>query len=300
MPQSIASASPQHSRSASPSAAPQKQDDGAYVLGVGASGFDRLEVSEEAYGRATPSLVDALRQANPPLWPKGPVSMAVVACGSGSQLESLRQLVGTDGRLFCSDVSQSQLDSAHTHAAKLGLDHVHFDTLDITQRPTAMQYDVVYARFVLVHLQAPEEALAHMWEMVRPGGLLLSEEHNAEGIRAEPPSPAVDRAKNLLLAMGEKRGVNYNLGKSAEDLFAKAHVPVTGMARHNFEYAEGKPKKLFEMSLREGAKQYIGSELISETNMQELLGELDAYTERDDTVMSMGHFVQTWAFKPGD
>lgn len=303
MPQSISpptscSSSPRSSAEARASDGSGPKKDGSYVLGVGASGFDRLEVSEEAYGRATPGLIDVLRASSPPLWPQGAVCMAVLACGSGSQLKSLRGLVGTDGRLFCTDISQQQIDSAHTHAARLGLDHVQFDTLDIMQAPPAAQYDVVYARFVLVHLQAPEKALTHMWQMVRPGGLLLSEEHNAAGINAEPSSSAVDRAKDLLLAMGDKRGVDYNLGQSSQDLFARAHVPVSGMSRTNFSYTEGRPKKLFEMSLREGAQQYIDAGLITKDSMQSLLGELGAYTDRSDTQMYMGDFVQTWAQKP--
>lgn len=286
------------STSPTPSQPSGSAEAGRYVLGVGAEGFDRLEVSEAAYGRATPALVARLKDTQPPVWPEAPVQMAVVACGSGSQLPGLRKLVGTDGRLFCSDVSQAQIDAAHTHAAELGLSNISFDTLDITQGAGDAQYDVVYARFVLVHLQAPDAALKHMWQMVRPGGLLLSEEHNAEGIAAVPADESVDEAKALLMQMGQKRGVHYDLGDSAEVLFASAGVPVTGTARHNFSYNEGKPKKLFEMSLREGAQQYIDAKLISKDHMRALIDGISRYTDRDDTTMFMGDFVQTWARKP--
>lgn len=275
-----------------------KAKDASYVLGVGALGFDRLEVSEEAYGQATPELVDILRQTEPPMWPQGPIEMAVVACGSGSQLPSLSRIVGTDGGLICSDISQAQLDCAQAHAVKLGLDKVSFHTLDITQTPAPKQYDVVYARFVLVHLQEPHTALRHMWQMVRPGGLLLSEEHNAAALTCHPPCPAVDIAKDLLLALGHKRGVHYDLGRSAKTIFEQAQVPMGGTTRHNFSFVHGPPKTLFEMSIREGASHYIGAGLIDEAHMQSLLAELGAFNKRPDTRMFLGEFVQSWTQKP--
>lgn len=274
-------------------------EESSYVLATGERGRDRLQVSEEAYGWATTSLVRSLTAATPRAWPQSPMRMAVLACGVGSQLQNLARLAGPGSSLWCSDVDRAQLEVAQRAATQLGAIDVHFDVVDLERAPAAGTFDVVHARFVLVHLRRPEAALRNMWQMVRPRGLLVSEEHAIDGIGAEPPAEAIDRAKGWLRALGAQRGVDFDLGLRLPDLFARAQVPLAEVRSTRVGFREGAHKRLLASSLREGSQNYVAAGIATQRELDEVCGALDAHAERPDTQLFLGVLAQAWSVRTG-
>jgi SAM-dependent methyltransferase len=267
----------------------------SYVLQVGGGGLDRLEVSEETYGFATETFVEKLRTQTPRAWPQSPLRMAIMACGPGSQLESLTKLVLPTTQIYCSDISEQQIALAQRMADKLGRHDIHFNILDIESTSSEQLFDVVQARFMLVHLQKPKTALKNMWSMVGPGGTLLCEEHSISGIGSSPSHSDVELAKKWMTELGQHRGVDFTLGDRLAELFNEADIPLTAFQAQRIGYSKGRPKMLFEMSLREGRSNYINANIAHSAKFEQVCDAIKRFADRSDTTMFVGHLAQAAA-----
>ena len=77
-------------------------------------------------------------------------------------------------------------------------------------------FDLVHARTVLVTIPEPEEVLAEMVRLARPGGWVASQEPDAELALCHPPLPAWDRLREIFRA---------SFGRSGADLLVGAACP---------------------------------------------------------------------------
>ena len=209
-------------------------------------------------------------------------------------------LAGPAGAIVFTDHAQAQLDCARARAQDMGLDRIRFEVADasVGLADAGRRFDVVYARFLLVHLPEPAAAVAAMARHVAPEGLLWCEEHDVGSIAAVPPSPAVERCKTLLDQIQRHRGVDYTFGTRLGATLTQAGMKDVHTWAQNFSYAlpESEPKRLLEYSIREGRSAYEAAGFIAPAEMDHLLTALRAYAERDDTTVWIGNFYQALAF----
>jgi SAM-dependent methyltransferase len=106
-----------------------------------------------------------------------------VGTGSGVVALAAAQRVAGAGAVVGVDLSGGQLEVARAKAHQAGLeDRVRFEQADAEALPFENQsFDVVLSLFALLHFPAPEQALAEMFRVLRPGGRLVI------GIGAPPP-----------------------------------------------------------------------------------------------------------------
>ena len=96
-----------------------------------------------------------------------------VACGTGGLACELAAAVGPAGRVVGVDLSQAMVDAATARAAEGGLRNTRFQRMDAQALalPDA-SFDVITCCFGLMYLPDPEQALAGMRRVLRPGGRL--------------------------------------------------------------------------------------------------------------------------------
>ena len=83
-------------------------------------------------------------------------------------------------------------------------------------------FDLVHARTVLVTIPEPEEVLAEMVRLTRPGGWVASQEPDTENAFCYPPLPAWDRLREIFRASFGRSGADLLVGRRLPELYRQA------------------------------------------------------------------------------
>ena len=119
-------------------------------------------------------------------------------CGVGAQTRILAQR--SPGARFVSvDVSPQSLTLAREAIESEGLSNVEFKQADLLALPFPQaSFDHVFVCFVLEHLRRPEDALAALLRVLRPGGSLTVIEGDHGSAFFHPQSPRASRTIECL------------------------------------------------------------------------------------------------------
>lgn len=133
-----------------------------------------------------------------------------VGAGAGSITRWLAETVGNSGKVVAID-----LDTRFV--ANLSLSNVEVLEADIRHLPLENgSFDLVHARYVLIHIADFQVALTRMVKLLKPGGWLVLEEPDFSAARAVVGETAacqsMDRVNQAILQMFENRGMDYALG----------------------------------------------------------------------------------------
>ena len=152
-----------------------------------------------------------------------------VGPGAGSVLRWMSEVVGPAGRVEGVDLSTKFLPGAWPSnvAVRQG---------DIRTVPLAdASFDLVHARYVLIHLPDFHVALSRMLASLKPGGWLILEEPDfsaSRGVAGEVTQmEAVHRVNQAIKVMYEALGMDYALGLMLPSLLQ--HRGVTGLMVEN-------------------------------------------------------------------
>ncbi len=138
-----------------------KVENNSYVLATGKVGAKALDLQQEIIAQGSYNL---LQKAGL----KAGMVAYDVGCGSGAMTVYLAQQVGSNGRVYAVDVSEEQLNVARQKVKEAGLSNVTFiqaDAQQLEQLPDTLA-DIIYFRYLLVHLSQPQLALENMYEPV--------------------------------------------------------------------------------------------------------------------------------------
>lgn len=131
-----------------------------------------------------------------------------VGPGTGSILRWMAQAVAPGGRVLGLDVSFENLDDSPFVERVVG---------DIMSYPLGEgAFDLVFARFVLIHIPRFELALEHMVRALRPGGALLVEEADmtaAAPVWAGRTADAVGRVNATIAEVCSRAGLRPHAGR---------------------------------------------------------------------------------------
>lgn len=133
-----------------------------------------------------------------------------VGAGAGSIMHWLRDRVGERGRVVAVDRDPRFIQAVRRSRLEVR-------QLDIVTEPLeAASFDLVHARFVLMHISEREQAIANLVQALRPGGWLLIED--ADFATALPPdqsdaSQAVQQVFDATRQFYVSIGVDPYLGR---------------------------------------------------------------------------------------
>lgn len=112
-------------------------------------------------------------------------SLLDVGCGTGNFSRDAVAVVGPGGRVTGCDISEGMLGVANTRAAEAGL-KIDYYVGDATNLPFASgSFDAARIERVLQYLDNPEQAVAEMARVTKPGGRIAASEVDWDGMAAD-------------------------------------------------------------------------------------------------------------------
>jgi SAM-dependent methyltransferase len=155
-------------------------------------------------------------------------SVLDLACGDGFYLGWLAERVGRDGHVVGADLSERYLALAETRVAeaRLGGAPIELSRADVRRLPfDDKSFDVVWCAHSLYSLPDPDQALAEMRRVTRPGGVVAVLENDSLHYLLMPWPPELELAvqqAQLLAARAEHSKRKLYIGRRLPSALLRA------------------------------------------------------------------------------
>jgi len=263
-----------------------------YVLATGDEGEERLALVEEAHGSDTERLLKRAGVSHG-------MRVADIGCGSGSVSLKLARFVGSRGTVVGVDLSPEQLTVARRRAERERLGNMRFVAASAYSTGLRHEsFDAVYARFLLMHIARPADALKEMVALLRKGGILIVEDGDFASPYSSPDSPAYTRLFELYRMAVSHSGADPTIGPKLVRMVLDAGMPNCGVMVVQRILKDGKAKSLPEGTLLEAAPTLIEAGLCTEEEITSVVEEVRRLAKDPYTQFAMAQMTQVWAVKP--
>jgi SAM-dependent methyltransferase len=241
---------------------------GKYALATGADAVGRLIVLHRIY---SPAGREALLGAG---LTEG-MKVADFGCGPGAMSRMLARMVGASGSVTGVDLHAPQLEQARRLCAIDGLANTTFVSADACATGLDKdQFDLVYCRFLLLHLTDPAACLREMWRVLKPGGMLVVEDGDLATACSVPPT-ALDAFADLFSRLGPLRGVDYSIENRLCHLVADAGFSITNLKMHQPAERAGASGLLLKWSVEEAGPAFVEAGLITPEELDRTLLKME-------------------------
>jgi SAM-dependent methyltransferase len=260
-----------------------------YCLATGAAAAHRLRILQRIYGPGARSLLTRAGIQ------RG-MRVADLGCGVGTVTTLLGELVGPEGEAVGIDVSHAQIEQAR-RILPGGFSHVSF--IEAGANDTGLPpetFDLVYCRFLLIHLTEPERALREMHRLLKPNGILVCEDGDLTSAGSEPPS-VLDCFGDLFGRLGPVKGLDYTLGRRLFHLVLNANFRRPEISFNQPVFCRGENKRLLELSVLEAGPAFVEAGLLTFAELYRVVAEMQRIAEDDTVLAVMPRMSQVWARK---
>jgi ubiquinone/menaquinone biosynthesis C-methylase UbiE len=264
--------------------------DGEYALATGAAAVRRLLVLHDIYA---PAGRRVLEQAG--LEPG--MRVADFGCGVGAVTRMLAEMVGPSGEVLGIDANAAQLAQAGDVCAAAGCANVSFLRADAcaTGLPRGC-FDLVYCRFLLLHLPDPAACVREMRALLRPGGILVVEDGDLATAQSLPPT-ALNAFADLFSRLGPRRGLNYSLANELYHLVKAAGFSDPSIEIHQPAMVRGNNGTLLKWSVEEAGPAFVTAGLVTAEGLKQILADMQTAADDADVLVLAPRMSIVWARK---
>ncbi len=263
---------------------------GEYVLATGARAVRRLLLLHNIYSRVGRRVL-----LNAGLQPG--MSVADFGCGIGAVTRMLAEMVGPSGSVTGIDANEGQLVQAGNLLLQASLSNVLLWKADAcATRLPSDAFDLVYCRFLLIHLRDPDACLLEMRRVLKPGGIIVVEDGDL-GSTGSVPATALNMFSDLFIRLGPTRGVNYLLGKDLYHMVTRAGFNDAEIEIHQPAIPRGENRALVKWTLEEAGPGCIDAGLITRERLDRTLAEMQVAMDDPNVLVLMPRMSLVWARK---
>lgn len=186
-----------------------------YCYSVGDKGQESLGILEKGFNEQTEYF---LRRHG-----VGPgMRVLDIGCGLGFMTQIIANIVGEIGKVIAIDNNENQVNAARGRTPDNLKNIIEYKTCDVYDIESLGQdFDVVYCRFVLHHVQKPLYAIKQIEKVLKPGGIYIGIEGIMNYAYSYPPHNAW-QPPNLPYDIPEGVDRNGNLGKILPNIIKQA------------------------------------------------------------------------------
>lgn len=263
----------------------------SYVLGDDRLANQRLRMLDSAYGPASRALLSHLIEQR--------MRVADFGCGPGLLTNWVAEQVGPEGYVVGVDSSAEFIAHARSRASSLKQSgEVRFIHSDVhaTALPPG-EFDIVFCRFLLVHLQRPLDCLGEMKRLLKPGGWLVTEEFELSSGFTEPHSREYQQMLQSMFRIGLAMHVDYDLGPKLPGLLRKLGFERLQIHVQQPTYVQGEEKRFWEYTFIEGAEKVIASGRAIRKDVEQITSRVASITCDTETVVGLSRSFQVWCQK---
>jgi ubiquinone/menaquinone biosynthesis C-methylase UbiE len=187
-----------------------------YSLGANAAESARLQQQSDELAEDSSVLLDrmGLRPGH---------HVIDLGCGPRGIIDLLCERVLPGGRVVGVDADPAHVAMANQFVADEGFTGTEIILADA--RGTSLEansFDLVHARTLLINVPRPDEVLAEMVRLARPGGQVASMEPDTETAYVYPPLPAYERVCELFPIVFGRNGADPRIGRRLGELYRDA------------------------------------------------------------------------------
>ncbi|HET9270174.1 MAG TPA: methyltransferase domain-containing protein [Vicinamibacterales bacterium] len=196
------------------------------------------------------------------------------------------------------DASEEQVVAAQALTREAVTDRVEFRAGSVYEPGLdAESVDVSYSRWLMVHLQRPVDAMRAIHAALKPGGVMVCEEADVSAVYAEPRSAAYEEMRDIGIAGGHARGVDYTGGRRTHLWAKEAGFEILHVDAYHPHYVTGEHKGFWNWTLRNAAVGLVTEGSLSMTKLQELVAGMTQADESPDTLVAHCRMHQVIARK---
>jgi len=223
-----------------------------------------------------------------------------IGCGPRGCLDLLAERVGPQGTVVGVERSAEEVQVARKFVAER-----HLDTVEVLQadaRATGLphaSFDLATARLVLVAVPEPEQIVAEMMALVRPGGVVALHEADYVAHVCDPPLPAWTQLMQAMETYAQRNGVDMFLGRRIPRMLRDAGLVDIQTRPLIHVYPLGHPRRMIFLQFVENLRErLLAQAVLSEPQLDELVGALKRHLEDPNTLVVSHLFLQAWGRKP--
>ena len=223
-----------------------------------------------------------------------------IGCGVLGILPQLRSRVGAGGRVVGLDIEPLLLAVAAQLSAQhdLAVQTVRADAAS-TGLPSG-SFDLVHERMLLLNVTSPQQVVAEMARLARPGGVVAVQEPDSAAWATDPPHPAWELLLTEVTDVYPRTGRDFHTGRRAARLLRDAglrDVQVRALARLT---APGQYFQMFLLTLAVLMREDIlAGGRLTPGQLDSAAAELREHLSQPGTLTCLPTIWQAWGRKPG-
>jgi ubiquinone/menaquinone biosynthesis C-methylase UbiE len=261
-----------------------------YALATGAAAVRRLHVLHDIY---SPAGRRVLLQAG--LRPG--MKAADFGCGVGVVTRMMGEMVGPSGSVTGIDVNSQQLAEAAAWCESQGVRNASFVTADATRTGLPRgSFDLVYCRFLLLHLPDPMACLREMRDLLRPGGIIVVEDGDLATAMSVPPT-SIDAFAYLFCRFGPVRGLDYSLARNLYHMVMRAGFADVDVEIHQPAITRGENRYFLKWSVEEAGPTFVGAGIVTPERLATTLVDMQKAIEDPDVLILAPRMSLVWGRK---
>jgi len=261
-----------------------------YVIRGGVEGRERLRLMSRVLHESTTRLFDRLGIS-------GDIRCLDAGCGGGDVTIELARRLGPRGTVLGIDMDATKIDLARREATASALTNVDFAVVNVTEAQFEQTFDLVYTRFLLTHLQNPENLVRQFSRWLRPAGRVVVEDVDFTGYFVYPDSAAFRRYHELYCAAVRRNGADPDIGQRLPWLLKEAQFTDIGVSIAQPVGLEGEVKLITPLTMENIAETVVNLGLTSRDEVATVVRELYEFAASPNTLAGTPRIVQAWGRK---